>query len=252
MRVRSIKKIESRTYTDMNVTSDVNGAVVFHGRMDNGDFWHKPISPREAVQLWRRMIGDTDEALHIQSPHLDVKYDDGEGTWTFSDENVLCVLDFDECMAVAWAIEKAVGIALYNCPLHQVHDNDRKSDPVHPVQDNDLKSEEKTSGVWLLVSSSRPGPCSSDKEYCRSLGGNAKVFSSREAALDGLREFLRDEVNKAYDEINWKELADHGRTVDDILDEIIEMEEGNPAGVWMYDGAARSFVVQLMKEEVVN
>lgn len=132
MRVRSIKKIERRTYTNMTVTSDTNGAVVFHGRMDNGDCWHKPISPREAVQVWRRMMGDTDEALCIHSPHLDVKYDDGDETWTFSDENVLCVLDFDECMAVAWAIEKAVGIALYN-------------GPVHPVQDKDRKPEEKTS-----------------------------------------------------------------------------------------------------------
>lgn len=236
MRVKS-KRVLARFYTEMTVTSDTNGAVVLHGRMDNGDCWHKPISPREAVQVWRRMMGDTDEALCIPSPYLDIKYDDSDETWTFSDENVLCVLDFDECMAVAWAIEKAVGIALYNGPVHPVHDNDRKS-------------EKKTSNVWLLVSSSRPGPNSLDKECCRSLGGNAKAFSSRESALDGLREFLREDVNKAHDEIHWEELAAHGRTVDDILDEIIEMEEGNTAGVWMYDGTARSFVVQLMKEEI--
>lgn len=238
MKVKS-KKMQVRTYAEMTVTSDVNGAVVLHGRMDNGECWHKALQPKDAVQVWRRMMGEIEDAMHIPSPHLYIRYNEHDGTWTFSDSEVLCVLDADECMVVAWAIEKASGIALYN-------------GPVNPIQDNHRKSEEKTSCVWVLVSSSRPGPCSSDKELCWSLVGNAKVFSSREAALDGLREFLRDEVNKAHDEIHWEELADHGRTVDDILDEIIDIEEGNPADVWMYDGTARSFVVQLMKEEVVK
>ena len=225
-----------RFYTEMTVTSDTNGAIVFHGRMDNGECWHKALQPKDAVQVWRRMMGEVEDAMHIPSPHLDIRYDEHDGTWTFSDKEVLCVLDADECMLVAWAIVKAGGIALYN-------------GPVLPLKKEE-KPEPKAGEVWLLVSSSRPGPCSSDKEYCRSLGGNAKAFSSREAALDGLREFLREEVNKAHDEIHWAELEDHSRTADDILDEIIDMEEGNPAGVWMYDGTERSFVVQLMKEEV--
>lgn len=237
MRVKS-KKIEMRTYAEITVTSDANGAVVLNGRMDSGDCWHKALRPQDAVPVWRRMMGETEEALHIPSPHLDIKYNEGDETWTLSDKNVLCVLDFDECMLVAWAIEKAAAIALYNGPV------------LPPKKEE--KPEPNAGEVWLLVSSSRPGPSSSDKECCRSLGGNAKVFSSRDAALDGLREFLREEVNKAHDEIHWEELADHGRTVDDILDEIIEMEEGNQAGVWMYDGTERSFVVQLMKEEVVK
>lgn len=235
MRVKS-KKVQIRFYTEMTVTSDTNGKIVFHGRMDNGECWHKAIQPKDAVQVWRRMMGEVEDAMHIPSPHLDIRYDEHDGTWTFSDKEVLCVLDADECMLVAWAIEKAGGIALYN-------------GPVHPVQDKDRKSEEKMSDVWILVSSSRPGPCSGDTEYCRSLGGNAKAFSSRDAALDGLREFLREEVNKSHDEIHWEELADHGRTVDDILDELIEMGS-EEQGIWMYDGTERSFVVQLMKEEV--
>lgn len=235
MRVKS-KKVQIRFYTEMTVTSDTNGKIVFHGRMDNGECWHKALQPKEAVQVWRRMMGETEEALHIPSPHLDIKYDEHDETWTFSDKEVLCLLDADECMLVAWAIEKAGGIALYN-------------GPVRPVQDKDLKSEEKTSGVWILVSSSRPGPCSSDKEYCKSLGGNAKAFSSRDAALNGLREFLREEVNKAHDEIHWAELEDHSRTADDILDEIIE-EGSEEQGIWMYDGTERSFMVELMPVEV--
>ena len=226
-------------YTELTVTSDTNGKIVFHGRMDNGETWCKALDPKDAVQVWRRMMGEVDDSMIVKSPYLELKYDEHDQTWMFIADEVLCVLDSDECMLVAWAIEKSAGISLYN-------------GPVHPVQDKDLKSEEKTSDVWILVSSSRPGPCSKDKECCRSLGGNVKVFSSRDAALDGLREFLREEVNKCHDEIHWEELEDHSRTVDDILDEIIDMEEGNPSGVWMYDGTERSFVVQLMKEEVVK
>lgn len=233
-----VKSMETKIcfYTELTVTSDINGAIVFHGRMDNGDSWHKALKPKDAVQVWRRMMGEIEDTMHIPSPHLDIRYNEHDGTWTFSDKEVLCVLNADECMLVAWAIEKAGGIALYN-------------GPVRPVQDKDLKSEEKTSGVWILVSSSRPGPCSSDKEYCRSLGGNAEVFSSRDAALNGLREFLREEVNKTHDEIHWAELEDHSRTADDILDEIIE-EGSEEQGIWMYDGTERSFVVQLFKTDV--
>ena len=234
MRVKS-KKVQVRFYTEMTVTSDTNGKIVFHGRMDNGETWCKALDPKDAVQVWRRMMGEVEDAMHIPSPHLDIRYDEHEGTWTFSDKEVLCLLDADECMLVAWAIEKAGGIALYNGPV------------LPPKKEE--KPEPKDGEVWLLVSSSRPGPCSGDTEYCRSLGGNAKAFSGREAALDGLREFLREEVNKAHDEIHWEELADHGRTVDDILDELIEMGS-EEQGIWMYDGTARSFMVELMPVKV--
>lgn len=234
MRVKS-KKTQVRTYAEMTVTSDVNGAIVLNGRMDNGECWHKALQPKDAVQVWRRMMGEIEDAMHIPSPHLYIRYNEHDGTWTFSDSEVLCVLDADECMLVAWAIEKAAGTALYN-------------GPVNPIQDNHRKAEEKTSCVWILVSSSRPGPFSSNKEYCKSLGVNAMAFSSREEALDGLREFIREEVNKSHYETNWAKIDDRGRTADDIIDEIVK----SGSGVWMYDGTARSFVVQLMKEEVVK
>ena len=237
MKVRTKKKIERLSYTDIDVTRDTNGYIVFNWLMDNGECRHKRLQPREAVQVWRRMMGETDKDLHIFSPRLDVKYNDKDDSWTFSDDEVLCVLDLDECMLVAWAIEKAGGNALYNGKVHSVHDKD-------------LKSDEKASYVWVLFSSSRPGPCSGDKKYCQRLGGDAKVFLSMDAALDGLREFLRDEVNKAHGYLA-EELADHGRTVDDIIDEIIEMGS-DEQGIWMYDGTKRSFVVQLRKEEIAK
>lgn len=235
MKVKS-KKIQVRTYAEMTVTSDVNGAIVLNGRMDNGESWHKTLDPKDAVQVWRRMMGENEDAMHIPSQNLDIRYDDHDQTWVFSDEDVLCILDADECMLVAWAIEKAAGISMYN-------------GPVNSIQDNHGKSDEKTSCVWILVSSSRPGPCSSDNGYCKSLCGNAMAFASRVSALEHLREFLREEVNKCHDNIHWEELEDHGRDIDDIVDEIIEAGS-DEQGTWMYDGTERSFSVELMKKEV--
>lgn len=221
---------------DRTVTSDTNGAIVFHGRMDNGECWHKALQPKDAVQVWRRMMGEVEDAMHIPSPHLDIRYDEHEGTWTFSDKEVLCVLDADECMLVAWAIEKAGGIALYN-------------GPVLPVQEPAPKKMKDVSNVWLLVGSSMRGPCSSDKEFAKSLVSNVKAFSSRDDALDGLREFLRGEVNRAHSEAHFEDLHDHGRDVDDILDEIIEAGS-EESGTWMYDGTECSFMVELMPVKV--
>ena len=235
MRVKS-KKVQVRFYTEMTVTSDTNGKIVFHGRMDNGETWCKALDPKDAVQVWRRMMGETGEAMHIPSPHLDIRFDEHDGTWTFSDKEVLCVLGPDEGMLVAWAIEKAGGIALYN-------------GPVHPVQEPAPKKMKDVSNVWLLVGSSMRGPCSSDKEFAKSLVSNVKAFSSRDDALDGLREFLRGEVNRAHSEAHFEDLHDHGRDVDDILDEIIEAGS-EESGTWMYDGTERSFMVELMPVKV--
>ena len=231
MRVKS-KKVQVRFYTELTVTSDTNGKIVFHGRMDNGETWCKSLDPKDAVQVWRRMMGEVEDAMHIPSPYLDIRYDEHDGTWTFSDKEVLCLLDSDECMLVSWAIEKAGGIALYN-------------GPVAPVKKDLDERKTELPRVWLLVSSSMRGPCSSDNEFAKSLIGNAKAFSSREDALDGLREFLRGEVNKAHSEAHFEDLHDHGRDVDDILDEIIE-EGSEEQGIWMYDGTERSFSVELM------
>ena len=237
MRVKS-KKVQVRFYTEMTVTSDTNGKIVFHGRMDNGETWCKALDPKDAVQVWRRMMGEVEDAMHIPSPHLDIRYDEHDGTWTFSDKEVLCLLDSDECMLVAWAIEKAGGIALYN-------------GPVLPVQEPAQKKMKDVSNanVWLLVGSSMRGPCSSDKEFAKSLVSNVKAFSSRDDALDGLREFLRGEVNRAHSEAHFEDLHDHGRDVDDILDEIIEAGS-EESGTWMYDGTERSFMVELMPVKV--
>lgn len=230
MRVKS-KKTQVRTYAEMTVTSDVNGAVVLHGRMDNGECWHKALQPKDAVQVWRRMMGEIEDAMHIPYPHLYIRYNEHDGTWTFSDSEVLCVLDADECMVVAWAIEKACGITL--------------NGPVIPLKKEE-NPEKNTSDVWLLVSSSRPGPFSREKEYCKSLGVNAMAFSSREGALNGLREFLREEVKKSHYNTNWAEIDDCRMTIDNIVDNIVE--SGN--GVWMYDGTRRSFSVELFRKEV--
>ena len=233
MRVKS-KKVLVRFYTEMTVTSDTNGKIVFHGRMDNGETWCKALEPKDAVQVWRRMMGEVEDAMHIPSPHLDIRYDEHDGTWTFSDKDVLCVLDADECMLVAWAIEKAGGIALYNGPVLPVKE-----------KSNDV------SKIWMLVSSSVRNHGDPKVEMTRGMTVNAKAFDTREAALDGLREFLREEVNCAHSEAHFEDLQDHGRDVDDILDDILE--EGNfdeKGGFWKYDGTERSFFVRLIPTDI--
>lgn len=234
MRVKS-KKVQVCLYTEMTVTSDTNGKIVFHGRTDNGETWCKAIDPKDAVQVWRRMMGEVDYPMHILSPHLDIRYDEDDEMWTFSDKEVLCVLDADECMLVAWAIENAELIALYN-------------GPVRPVQEPAPRKMNDVANVWLLVGSSMRCPCSSDKGFPNGLVSNVKAFSSRDDALDGLREFLRGEVKRAHSEAHFEDLHDHGRDVDDILDEIIEAGS-EESGKWMYDGTERSFMVELMPVE---
>ena len=237
MRVKS-KKVQVRFYTEMTVTSDTNGAIVFHGRMDNGECWHKALQPKDAVQVWRRMMGEVEDAMHIPSPHLDIRYDEHDGTWTFSDKEVLCVLDADECMLVAWAIEKAAGISLYN-------------GPVCPVQEPSQKKMKDVAKIWMLVSSSVRNHGDPKVETTKGMTVNAKAFDTREAALDDLRELLREEVNCTHSEEHFEDLQDHGRDVDDILDDILE--EGNfdeSGGFWKYDGTERSFFVKLIPANI--
>ena len=237
MRVKS-KKVQVRMYTEMTVTSDTNGKIVFHGRMDNGETWCKALEPKDAVQVWRRMMGEMEDAMIVKSPYLELKYDDHEQTWMFMDENVLCVLDMDECMLVAWAIEKAGGIALYN-------------GPVTPVQAPAQRQMKDVFKIWMLVSSSVRNHGDPKVEMTKGMTVNAKAFETREAALDGLREFLREEVNCTHSEAHFEDLQDHGRDVDDILDDILE--EGNfdeKGGFWKYDGTERSFFVKLIPTDI--
>lgn len=222
-----------------------DGMVYLVMRLKSGIVKRCFIEPEDAVKLYRCFIGETNSVIiqyrtvkerdavpeKMSAVYLDDRY-----LWDIKMKGLSFCLNADQTLALAWAIKKAVCIALYN-------------DQVQPVQDNDRKSEDKTSAVWILVSSSRPGPISLNKEFCESLGVNAMAFSSKESALEHLREFLREEVNKCHDDIHWEELQDHGRTVDDIIDDILE-SGSDEQGVWMYDGTERSFSVELMKTGV--
>lgn len=228
MRVRTKKKIEMNSYTDIKITSDTNGAIVFSWSMDNGVCCNKELQPRDAVEVWRRMMGETDKDLHIFSPRLDVKYNDEEESWTFSDDEVLCVLYLDECMLVAWAIEKAGGNALYNYP-------------VHPVQDKDLKSEDKTSDVWVL-SCRRLLTGDTSCEGAELIGGSERVYATKESAMldvhDILWEFVKDSHPEGYFRPDGYDL---GETVEGIMNEA----SNNHQGRWLYDGSTQSFEVSL-------
>ena len=236
MRVKS-KKTQVRTYAEMTVTSDINGAIVFHGRMDNGECWHKALQPKDAVQVWRRMMGEVEDAMHIPSPHLDIRYDEHEGTWTFSDKEVLCVLDADECMLVAWAIEKAAGIALYNGSVHPVRDKDRSTG---------APCDSKISKVWVL-SWRRMLTGDASGEGTELIGGGDRVYSTRESAILDLPDILRGLVRDCHPEGHFVdgEGEDHkSNTINGTVDEILK-DQKNLRDKWLYDGSTQSFEVEL-------
>ena len=211
-------------YTELTVTSDTNGAIVFHGRMDNGDSWHKALDPKDAVQVWRRMMGETEEEMHITSPHLDVKYDEHGETWIFSDKEVLCVLGPDECMLVAWAIEKAGGIALYNGPII----------PGPP--------KEKIPEVWVL-SWRRMLTGDTAGEGTELIGGSERIYMTRGGAMSDLPDLLKGLVKDSHPEGHFGPDEDGlGETVEEIMNE--ESNNGHP-GKWLYDGSTQSFEVEL-------
>ena len=234
-------------YTDMTVTSDINGNIVFHGSMDNGECWHKALQPKDAVQVWRRMMGEVEDAMHIPSPHLDIRYDDHDGTWTFSDKEVLCVLDADECMLVAWAIEKAGGVALYNDPVHPVQDKDRSTG----VADQEMlrgglntgaPCDSKISKVWVL-SWRRLLTGDSVDEGTKLIGGSERVYRTKEGAMFDLPDLLRMFVKDSHPEDRFESDEDGlGETVEKIMNEA--SNNGHP-GRWLYDGAKQSFEVEL-------
>ena len=93
--------------------------------------------------------------------------------------------------------------------------------------------------VWVLASKRLLRLYSEKRLNTGDIGGVERAYLSKEAALDDVREFLRPLVNEAHDEDLW---ASSGRTVDDVLDEIIAAGSDD---TWSYNGTEQSFVVTL-------
>ena len=202
------------------------------GRVDEMSF-----HPGEAVKLWRCMMGECDYAsltdpqgrkykmwCHVH-PHL------GE-VWEFREdlgEEFFC-FDADQALAFAWALVRCCGESLCT---------------------RDPAAKKQASGptyVWVLASRRIfTGDCAENGR--EQLGGTERVFATKAAALDALREFLRPLVNDCHSESHWEELEDSAhRDVDDVLDDILD--EGGHPDAWMYDGTKQSFEVTLARVEV--
>lgn len=203
--------------------------------------WRRSFEPGEAVKLWRCLMGDeftvTPDDVHDDTMklwnHVDPKLGD---LWEFVDasgERLFC-LDADQALALAWSIEKCCGIALYTSTPGTEEMRHAERVPVH---------------VWVLASKRMlSGDCA--KKGAEQLGGTERVFLTKEAALDALREFLRPLVNEADGDDVSNNLD---RTVDDILDYILDdhCTDDTPHGDhWSYDGTEQSFEVTLNRIEV--
>ena len=75
------------------------------------------------------------------------------------------------------------------------------------------------------------------------------AFSSGKKRDDALRGILRDLVNEAEPDGHWCDYNDYARSVDDVLDEIIE--DGDEYGVYAYEGLERSFRLEYDEVEVL-
>lgn len=93
--------------------------------------------------------------------------------------------------------------------------------------------------VWVLASNRLLRTYSEKRLGTGDIGGIGRAYLSKESALDDLREFLRPLVNEAHDEDVWNS---SGRTVDDVLDEVIAAGTGD---TWSYNGTEQSFIVTL-------
>lgn len=127
---------------------------------------------KDAIQLYRRLMGEIDVSMNIPSPsEIYVSFRERDESWTISFSGIVAVLDADESLAIAWAIRKTV---------------EELTAPDGTVVDP----------VWVMVASV-------DGEIKRMVPA---VFSSSWAALNGVREFLRPLVNESLGEESDKDV----------------------------------------------
>lgn len=203
-------------------------------------------SPKNAVKVWRFLTGQSDggEVEYVRHGIVDKtgsvieSYSENgkppEWRLQFTDDYI-AVLDEDDAMALAWAIESAVANA-----LNGAYDaaGGRQVKQYNPEY------------VWVLACR-RILTADFAGEGCEQIGGHEQVFLSEESAREGLREFMRPLVNEAHEESHWDAV---GRNVDDILDGIASSEQkhGECCYRWSYYGTKQSFEVTLCKRMVLK
>lgn len=92
---------------------DCGGRVVLESGL--GWCWRHLFSPDQAVRIWRCLMGDAEEAVFKDvcgDSFTIVCSPDDIWTMRSQDGMDLCVLDADQAMALAWAIQNAAAHAM--------------------------------------------------------------------------------------------------------------------------------------------
>jgi hypothetical protein len=254
MKVNLKTTTETLREASVSVEKTDNGDVCVVIKVDRGETRRCFMSTEYAVMMWRCLTGESESCMfeYRTVPEKDavpekiaVTYVDRGAVWNIVMRNASFLVSADQALSLAWALKKCVSDVLAPCGEGQ-----SKTKDIALGHSEAFSSKEKSKDVakiWMLVSSSVRNHGDHKVEMTKGMTVNAKAFDTREAALDELREFLREEVNCTHSEEHFEDLQDHGRDVDDILDDILE--EGNfdeRGGFWKYDGTERSFFVKLI------
>lgn len=219
---------------DLTVSRGTHNRIRMTAAGRGGDSWSRSMTIQGAAEIVRVLRGHSEnEYFGVQGlPGTDplgfrhfIEWDgdpDNPGYELYDRSGntkgrTLCTLNMADAVALELALERAIIDSVYSTE-HE---------------------------VWLLLSTAvLTGDAAVDG--ADQIETRAFVYSSREAACDHLREFMRPDVNESRPEGAW----DDTETVDDVLDSIFEGNDDlNSAGdgMWTYDGSTRSYEWKLMR-----
>lgn len=219
---------------DLTVSRGTRNRIRMNAAGRGGDSWSRSMTIQGAAEIVRVLRGHSEnEYFGVQGlPGVDplgfrhfIEWDGDPNNpgYELYDRSgntrgrTLCTLNMADAVALELALERAIIDSVYSTE-HE---------------------------VWLLLSTAvLTGDAAVDG--ADQIGTRAFVYSSREAACDHLREFMRPDVNESRPEGAW----DDTETVDDVLDSIFEGNDdlnSTGDGMWTYDGSTRSYEWKLMR-----
>lgn len=219
---------------DLTVSRGTRNRIRMTAAGRGGDSWSRSVTIQGAAEIVRVLRGHSEnEYFGVQGlPGVDplgfrhfIEWDGDPNNpgYELYDRSgntkgrTLCTLNMADAVALELALERAIIDSVYSTE-HE---------------------------VWLLLSTAvLTGDAAVDG--ADQIGTRAFVYSSREAACDHLREFMRPDVNESRPEGAW----DDTETVDDVLDSIFEGNDdlnSTGDGMWTYDGTVRSYEWKLMR-----
>lgn len=238
--VKTEKTEASLKDAEVRVGATASGEVCFSVEVKGDPDRKVAMRPGFAVKLYRCFIGEIESAMVSgDTCGMSASYDDLSSTWLFETWHAgvsgcsFC-MNSDQVMAVAWALEKAV------------------ADALAPEKQGGAM-EASPSAVWLLESRTASIHAKTGSAWTPRIDGTEQMYSSRSAAMDDLREFMRPLVNEANSEEYWSEAEKEGRSVDDVLDYIFDNATVRPESdtvEYSYCGDLKVFKVRLKRLEV--